>query len=252
MRQFPEMVQATTDATKSPAPVAPSSIYDILAWDDGTGTLWATRGLPWASDISRGTGAGTAEIDFTTAFPTNKYAVGNGPAANRGVLVGSVRSDALGQLADSAAFRWVSNIYNAVPRNMRVIEPTNNWPYTSQAWRLANGNSANQLDYLQSFGGGLVTADIAATASNPTVPTYVVVGVGIDTVVMPTDKINSLMYCQVSNALVPVTAAYKGYPGLGRHVATWLEYSQANGATTWYGTGGGTLIQSGISGVVFN
>ncbi len=250
---FTELTQLTTDTTKSPAAVANTSVYDIFVWNDG-GILRATRGPAWSSDTSRGTGAGTSQIQLIQGIWTNQFAITNGPAANRGTLVGSVRSNGVAQLTDSKTFRWVSNAYNSVLRQMAVIEATATWPYTTATFRQANANAANQLDFLQTLAGNPLMAEVIVTYSNTAAANYGVVGIDIDTINTTTivNNISTLTYTPVAAFLVGSTAKYNGFPGLGRHIAIWKEYSAAGGAGTFYGTAGGTILQSGIYGSIFN
>lgn len=253
MTAFTELSQLTTDTTKSPAAVASSSVYDIFVWSD-SGTLRATRGPAWTSDTVRGTGAGTSEIDFTTKFPTNKNSITNGPAANRGVLVGSIRSTAASQLVDSKLFRWVSNIYNTVPRSMRVFETTDQWLGANAAtYRQANASTANQLDWLQSLAGGMTEVSVNAVGSNVTTGKIMVVGVGLDRVNGNDADCWGLHNSAVTNAVLPCAASYRGYVGLGRHFAAWVEYDASAGTATWYGDiGAPGVVQSGITGWINN
>lgn len=250
---FAELTQATTDTTKSPAAVGVSLVYDIFVWND-SGTIRATRGPAWSSDTSRGTGAGTSEIVLQNGIWLNKNAITNGPGASRGTLVGSVRSDASSQLRDTVAFRWVSNIYNAVTRPMKVTEAANSWNYTTATFRQANANAANQLDFLQSLGGGELTADVFASYSNTTVANFGVVGIDIDSINTTAiiNNVNNLTYVPVTTYLVFVGAKYKGFPGMGRHIAIWKEYSSAGGTGTFYSVAGGTVLTSGIVGSILN
>jgi hypothetical protein len=250
---FSELTQATTDTTKSPAAVTTNSIYDIFVWSD-SGTIRATRGPPWTSDTARGTGAGTSELILQNGMWLNKNSITNGPAASRGTLVGSIRSNSSSQLNDSAAFRWVSNAYNTAPRPMKVTEPANSWNYTTATFRQANGNAANQLDFLQTLGGGQFTADVFASYSNTAVANFGVVGIDIDSINATSivNNINNLCYVPVSTYIVFVGAKYNGFPGLGRHTAIWKEYSSAAGTGTFYSIAGGTILSSGIYGSIFN
>jgi hypothetical protein len=116
MRLFTEMSQATTDATKSPAAVANSSVYDIFLMERFSGTLRATRGPAWSSDTSRGTGAGTSEIDFTTVADQQG---GDHEWARLPIAaLCSGRCDRMARRnwSTRGLQRWVSNAYNAVPR----------------------------------------------------------------------------------------------------------------------------------------
>lgn len=252
MRTFTELSQATTDTTKSPAAVAADKVYDIFLWDN-SGTLRATRGPAWASDTSRGTGAATSEVEFVNGFYVNKYAITNGPGAGLGILIGSVRSNASSQLVDSDAFRWVSNLYNAVPRKMRIIESTDSWNYTTSAWRQARASTANQLDYLQCMSGGLLEATVMVSHANSGGSSFGCVAVGIDSTTTPSDYLNTVSYSPAAGTPVGVSAYYGGVQALGRHYAVWLEYGPATGTTTWYGDAGATLVsQAGIAGSINN
>ena len=251
---FAELSQATTDTTKSPAAVANNSVYDVFAWND-SGTIRATRGPAWTSDTSRGTGAGTSQIQQIQGIWTNENSITNGPAANRGTLVGSIRSNGSAQIVDSKVFRWTSNLPNVcVQRQMAVIESTASWTYTTGTFRQANANAADQLDMLQTLAGQELIADVFGAYANTNASTFGIVGIDIDTLNTTTivSNLNNLQYVQVANALVSASAKYNGYPGLGRHIAIWKEYSVATGTGTFFGNAGGAVLQSGIYGNICN
>lgn len=252
MTLFAEMSQATTDATKSPAAVAASKIYDIFLWSDA-GTLRATRGPAWSSDTSRGTGVGTSEIDFTTKFPTNKIAITNGPAANRGVLVGSVRSDGSSQLKDALAFRWVSNIYNPAKREMFIADAAASWAYTTQAYRQANANAANQLDFLHCLDGIAWEAILNCSWShNVAGGAFALVAIAIDSTTTPhASNTNGLNQPTTAGFGVQTFACASGYAGIGRHVAVWIEQAAASGTTNFNGTGAVAGQRSGLRGSIW-
>jgi hypothetical protein len=65
-------------------------------------------------------------------------------------------------------------------------------------------------------------------------------------------NLNNLQYVPVANYLVFSGAKYNGFPGLGRHIAIWKEYSSAGGTGTFYSLAGGTILVSGIYGSVLN
>ena len=79
---------ALSDATYSPAAGATSENYDIFIWDD-SGTLRISRGPVWTSNTARS--AGTA-LAYQDGILTNNVAITNGPAANRGRYVGTIRT----------------------------------------------------------------------------------------------------------------------------------------------------------------
>jgi hypothetical protein len=86
-----ELVQAKTDATKSPAAVVAGQQYDVFGWLDGT-TPRATRGPAWQTTLSRGIGAGTSQLVRVNGFFLNAVDIANGPLAQRGTYLGTFMS----------------------------------------------------------------------------------------------------------------------------------------------------------------
>lgn len=230
-----EMSQATTDATKSPAAVANASVYDVFVWSD-SGTMRATRGPAWTSDTVRGTGAGTTELERLEGRWVNKIAITNGPAAQRGLYVGTIRSNLAAQINDSLAKRHVWNAYNRVTRNMRVSDAATSWTYTTAVLRQANANADNLLDYVCGLSEepvhAVVTANVSAstTAGNH-------VHVGVDSTTVGSAQILSTPETPGANVFVVLQATYEGFPGIGRHALNRLEYGSGSGTTTWRESG---------------
>lgn len=246
---FAEMSQLTTDATKSPAAVANNSNYDIFVWNDA-GTLRATRGPAWTSDTARGTGAGTTELEALEGRYVNKIAITNGPAAQRGLYVGTVRSDGSAQINDSMAKRHVWNNFNRKVRPMYVLEATDSWTYTTATIRQVNGSAANQLDMVVGLSEDAVSATAVASASNGTAGVEMQTMIGLDsTSAMATGCIKGHNVTQVGTVVYTTPAHLKTFVGIGRHYLAWLEYSAASGTTTWVGDAGAPpRVQSGITG----
>lgn len=238
-----ELSQALSDTTKSPAAAVNGNSYDMFLWDD-SGTLRVSRGPPWASDSSRGTGASTTELETLDLRHVNKYAISNGPGAQRGLYVGTIRM-AAGVVADSKAFRHVWNAYNRVRRHMIVVDVTSQWNYTLATVRQANGNTANQLDFVTGLNVEPVSAEVRATASN-TVGASFGVGIGLGGTTYAASQIRTLGYSAGAGRYATPAAVLNGFLGIGRVTLLWLEQSEAVIAsdTTWLS--GGTT--SGIFG----
>ena len=237
--EFSELSQATSDATKSPAAVANNSAYDIFVWND-SGTIRATRGPAWASvtpgSSSRGTGAGTTELELLDGRYVNKVAITNGPAAQRGLYVGSIKSDGSAQINDRQAIRNVWSYYNRAPRPVKVLESTDLWSYTTNAWRQANGAAANLVEYFCGLAEDVASIRASASVGNSAGPTDVAVGIGLNSsTALASDCLSG--YAQISSSITHLTAHYKGLPALGRNQFILIEISVANGTTTWYGDG---------------
>jgi hypothetical protein len=246
LKTFTELSQATTDTTKSPAAVANNSMYDVFVWDDA-GTLRATRGPPWTSDIVRGAGAGTTELARLDGRFVNNVAITNGPAAQRGLYVGTFRSDASAQVNDTLTKRHVWNMYNRVPRPMKAVDATVSWNYSTNTFRQANGSTANQLDFILGLNEERATASALGRAYNSGA-TYraCVTAIGLDSTTTP-----SGIYAGFATSTVisgSGTAFYEGFPGLGRHFLAWLERGDGIDTQSWSGTNVNDLC--GITGEI--
>lgn len=160
-----ELSQATADATKSPAAVAASQVYDKFLWSDA-GTIRCTRGPTWASGTAgsntvRGTGSGSTELIAVNGILVNKNAITNGPAAGFGTYVGTICSNASSSIdlkfgssaaGGGAAVVNVWNAYNQVPVTAIARDSTANWSYQSGSPRFANtpvgGGVGNRVTFV--------------------------------------------------------------------------------------------------------
>lgn len=252
-RSFTELSQATTDNTKSPAAVANNSNYDVFAWLD-SGTLRATRGPAWSSDTARGTGAGTSELEFFEGKWVNKNAVTNGPAARRGLYVGSIRSDGSAQINDVRTgtpkiHLW--NMYHRVARPLVRVDTTNTWAYSTATYRQANAAAANQLDILIGLAEDPVTALVRAVGYSDTGGDTLAAGIGVDSTSANSAQVLGSVESAINGGKVSPVAEYAGYPGIGRHTLVWLELAAAGGNVTWVGDENVAYVQSGITGRVW-
>jgi len=245
---FTELSQATTDTTKSPAAVANNSNYDVFVWNDA-GTLRATRGPAWSSDTARGAGAGTTELEVLAGRYVNKIAITNGPAAQRGLYVGTIRSNGSAQINDSEALRCVWNNFNRVKRAMKKIDTTDSWTYNTAAYRYSNNNAANRLDLVRGLDEDSVHVTASSQMANSvgSVPCLNAVGLDSSTAVatgcirVQTDSENSAGFSS------SMRSSWNGTPGLGFHFLAWIENGNgAGGTSTWIGDNGTVTRQSGI------
>lgn len=242
-----ELSQATSDATKSPAAVAVSSNYDLFVWND-SGTLRLSRGPAWTSATGRGTGAGTTETERLNGRLVNKVSISNGPAAQRGLYVGTVRSDASAQLNDSGAKRNVWNAYNRTARMLRATDATNNWEYHVATWRQAHATATNQVEMVRGANDESMSARVIAAFIPVGDVAYGAAGIGLDsTSALASGCINHHAGQYSDNALCPAGAEWVGFPGLGYHYLAWLEWGNGGADDiVWHGAFGVAL--SGIHG----
>lgn len=255
---FSELSQALSNNTTSPAAAAVSSVYDLFVWNNA-GTITLSRGPAWSSSTSRGTGAGTTELERINGRLVNKVAITNGPAANRGLYVGTIATDgngANGQLsmmfAPSAAAGGTANridvwnAYNRVKFNSIVRDNTDSWTYTTATWRSANNSASNRVTMVRGLDEDLVEATACGLAQNNN-GIVVRAAVGIDSTSSPSQYPASVRVQFADGTTLIGPSRYGGFMGIGHHYAQWLEHSDATGTTTWYGDKGGTLEQSGLA-----
>jgi hypothetical protein len=235
---FAEMSQLTTDATKSPAAVSANAVYDVFVWLDGS-TLRATRGPAWTSDTARGTGAGSAELELFEGRHVNKVAITNGPAARRGLYVGTIRSDSSSQINDSIAKRHVWNTYNRVRRSMQALDATATWNYSTASFRQANAASTNQIDFVLGLSEDSVTARASGSMSNSTATARSgYVGIGLDSTTVNSAGLSPLFQGGGGGPSMGVAASfafYESIPSIGRHYLAWLEKGDGTDTQIWRG-----------------
>lgn len=170
-----ELSQATTDATKSPAAAVANKNYDIFVWNDG-GTYRATRGPAWSSDTSRGTGAGTSELERVKGILVNKQAITNGPAAQRGTYVGTIRTNGSAQIdmqfvdvdaASNAASIGVWNMYNRVRTRARLIHNGGSThTYSTSTWRQYGGLANVKVSFVSGLAHDAIDAGMGVGIYN--------------------------------------------------------------------------------------
>jgi hypothetical protein len=235
-----ELSQATTDATKSPAACVANSNYDLFAWLDGS-TYRCTRGPAWTSDTARGTGAGTTELQMLNGIWTNKNAITNGPAANRGTYVGTIRTNGsslvdfiLGGAAagGTAAVLGLWNAYNRVALSCNVRDTTSSWTYATATKRAANNSNGNRISMVRGFDVDGVPAFYSVVADGAA-GVYAQTTIGLDST---SAKATDASQGAIGNVAVEgsLGAPYAGLPGLGWHYLQAIEVV-TGGTATFYG-----------------
>jgi hypothetical protein len=244
-----ELSQALSDNTKSPAAATTNSNYDMFVWIDSGFTVRCTRGPAWASDTSRGTGAGTTELDSITGRYVNKVAITNGPGAGMGLYVGTIRTDGSSQCNDSMAKRHLWNAYNQVSRSMQVIA-SGDWNYSTNTWRQAGGASTNQLDFVLGLSGYGVTARVSVGVKMSDVASAGKVGITLDATTAPGTSTLTGFCLGVVALYQTIAASWSNQVALGRHFLAWVEAGSGTATTSWLSPGGAIDIASGIQGEV--
>jgi hypothetical protein len=147
--------------------------------------------------------------------------------------------------------RFVWNAYNQEPRNLNVIDTTDNWSYTTNTWRQENGASGNKVEYVTGIPSTLVEADYHSSVYVNTASGVGAVGIGIDSTTAPSG-LRQAGYLSNGGGVVNVDgysalgASYAGFPGLGYHSVVALEKGGSAVAMIFIGDNGGDGQQTGL------
>jgi hypothetical protein len=235
---FGELSQPLADSTRSPSAAGANSNYDLFVWVSG-GTPVLSRGPAWASDTTRGTGAGTSQLIRLGGFLVNAQAVTNGPAAQQGLYVGSVRTNgsslvdyAIGGAAagGTPGSFGVWNTYNRVSVGALVSDSTGSWSYGTAIWRPSDNSANMRVSWLS----GLQEEPVSAVWQGYSTPTggYAANGIGLDSVSSPaTGSVQGLN----GTSGISGTQASLQTNLLGWHYVQALEIGNG-GTTSWTGT----------------
>lgn len=228
--------------------------YDLFVWDN-SGTVTLSKGPAWSSDTSRGTGAGTTELESFEGVYVNKVAISGGPGARAGRYVGTFRTTSTTTTEDSGGGvttqvggkRFLWNHYHRVARPLGVIDTTDNWAYTTNTVRQANGASGNKIEYVAGLADVVVDASLIASIFAASTSTRTSkAGIGVDSTTAFSGLVATAAAWTSISVNYTMAAAYKGYPGLGYHYIAWLEKG-GDGTANFLGDDGGGGAQSGLS-----
>lgn len=198
--------------------------YDVFAyWDSGTASIKLELSAAWASDTARTDALGTQD----------GFAIKSGDSTR--LHLGGFYTTGTSTTEDSSTKRYLSNRYNRTEHVLTVTDATASWTYTTATVRQANGGSTNQANVFDAVGDAWLDVTSMSRMQNSTAGVLVAAGIGIDATNALTGKASVSVNLPIANYAMPLTTRYIGIPGLGRHYASWNEYSDATGTTTWYG-----------------
>lgn len=242
--------------------------YDLFVVSDsgtirlGTGPKW-DDGAVAGSDTARGTGAGSTEIELKNGFWTNKntitirYGSLSGDtvsvSANRATFVGSFRATADGQATDSYAKRLLSNAYNRTRRMLLRRDTTDSWSWSTGSYHQVNASASNQIETIACLTGfGIFLHHKSIPLNDTSTLKIVYSGIGINS--SSTQGMTIGAFARIGDTTVvsqSPEADYTGFAPLGYTTWYMLEKGAGSGTQTWFGDGGATDYQSGMSGDIW-
>lgn len=217
-----------TERTLSLSGYTADKNYDIWLYNNsGTLTLDSTV---WTNDTTRATALTTQDgVLVKSGDTTRRY-------------IGTIRiTGTTGQCEDSVSKRYVWNNVNRKRRNLRVTESTDTWSGSGgAAWRYANNSDVNRVFYVAGMSEDL--AEAVCHFSGGGTGTASSMGIGVDT-----GTANSAQLVAEIGGSQNVSAAsfYRGYPGIGYHYLSWIEYART-GTPTFRGDAGTATITCGL------
>lgn len=226
-----------TERTLALGTLSSGKNYDVFLYSN-SGTL-TLESLVWTDDTTRA----------TALTLQNGVLVKSGATTRR--YLGTFRTTSTTTTEDSETKRFLWNQYNRVERSMNVIDTTNQWSYTTNAWRQANGNTANKVEFLVGSAEDPVSAIlIQSMGYDP--GSFSISGIGLDSLTARSG-ITAVGYNNNIAAIsLSLTATYRGYPGVGYHYLAWLEHGLGSPAgSIFYGDNGESGIrQSGMTAAI--
>jgi len=213
--------------------------YDVFCYDNAT--VPTLEFSPWASDSARAIALVLQNgILVKSGAPTRRY-------------LGTLRLTAAQLYEDSYTNRTLWNYYNRAYRPLRRTDPLDTWNYTTATWRIAGGNTSNQVNFVIGWSEDAVTAQVHAFSKNTNTLVNMIAGIGYDaTNALASGCLTGGGMSALANSYVGQDAHYTTIPAVGYHFLAWIELSDATGTTTWAGDGGAPAsTQSGIQGWVW-
>lgn len=218
--------------------VTAGTVFDIFAYLSAGMVL--IEKLAWTNPTTRATA-----LSIPAATGAN-YIVKSGDTTR--LYVGTVCAATTTAVYDFFNYRFVWNMYNRVARPLRKLESADTWTYNSTTLRPFNNSTANRVEFVRGLDEDSLAAYCLSSVS-ATNGQFGVVGIGLDSTT--TIASGSVMSVSGNNnpstsIAAPVSATWRGYPGIGYHYIQMLESAYA-GTPTFFGDGGTPLIvQSGI------
>jgi hypothetical protein len=168
------------------------------------------------------------------------------------LLVGAIYVNGSNQTVDNTSERWVSNLYNTIPRSLWCTDPTTTWATSSTAPVPANSSTTDGIGRV-SFVSVLPNPGFHVTCFGDTGNSsgggpagYLGIGANSTSVYVAAGGVQS------TSGDAGVSVSYAGTGLVGFNYLQRLNSSVAGGATSFNGTLTGLTIVNGLSSSVNN
>lgn len=203
---------------------------------------------------NRGTGSGTEEHDTTTypGWRVNKYAITNGPAAGKGLYLGTILTNGSSQVdmyigrtsasGGGANIIGIWNMYNAEELVSENWDAHANYSYTTSTWRAKNGNINNATVFVQGLNHRVAKFSSSTRSDNSSNTIWQTAAVLNNTTCTATNASSSIGMIATggsNNSGRPQMIPYMSALVQGMNYFAPLEWGGGTGTTNWYGDNGG-------------
>lgn len=235
-----EISVLTTDTTKNPAAIGVNKVNDWFLWSDA-GTLRLSHGPDWTSSTVRSAGTALVLVD---GIWMNNVAITNACGAQRGVYVGTTKSNgtstldwqfgAAGAPATPSLFN-VWNMYNRVNVSAFSQDTTATWTYTSATPRGWNGSGAVAHAFVSGLAEDSIVTYSHLRVSFGNAAASFTNGFNLDTGTAFTAPQFSLGVGAIAGNQQVLVAANELQPQLGFHTVFAMEAGDGTNACTLVG-----------------
>lgn len=216
-----------------------SNVFDVYAFYDATlGVRFGTAG-GWGA-FTTGRGSTCTDITQIAGIWVNSVTqfirinnTGNvagtdyiSVPANQATYLGTMGTVAAGQGEDSVTRRLLFSAYNTRPRHAFKKFTGSAYLYASATYRQVNADATMQVEVLFGLNGVLVDTEAVHFAACTVAPAVVNTAIGIASTTTPiasTEIFGSYARIVDTSGGWAAYFRWKGYPGLGRTIFTWLE-----------------------------
>jgi hypothetical protein len=209
--------------------------YDIYANSASSSTVSITA-VAWTNATTPPTRSTDAAGRFTKHSATNF------------LLVAAIYVNATPVTADWTGERWISNVYNQIPKALSAVDSTASWTYASTTLREARGQSTDGASRVSTFnwnGNQAINLTNFQLCSNGTLADGCGIAIGVNSSTGASVYVAQTNY--TANALLALSCNYAATLSVGLNYFTRLEDTYQGGTATFFGSG-----DSGMSGIMSN
>ncbi len=210
--------------------------YDVFGYLSG-GDL-ALEKLAWASTTARATAISMQDGRYCkTGDKTRLY-------------LGTFHTISTTQTCDTAAKRFLWNMYNRVVKPLSYLAGEQNWTYGTATWRQKNADAAAKVEIVLGVKEDLLDLTLVTSCTSSADNIYGAAALSEDVTNAPHANCHYQGGggAKTGTGWFPFASTLRTYPQAGGyHYYAWVEYATAATITFWGGTGA-NFYRAGIHG----